>query len=122
MARWCAQRGLDLAPHGKTTMAPALWLAQLAASASAITVANAAQLRAGYAFGVRRFLVANELVGLADLRWLAGQRDADPDLEVHFWVDSVAAVDRLDAALADRGERRPLTVREFGRAACRERV
>ena len=25
LARWCAQHGVELAPHGKTTMAPALW-------------------------------------------------------------------------------------------------
>jgi D-serine deaminase-like pyridoxal phosphate-dependent protein len=110
MAAWCTDRGLGLAPHGKTTMAPALWLAQLDGGARAITVANAAQLRAGYAFGVRSFVVANELVGTADLRWLAACRDADPHLEVLCWVDSVAAVERIDAALAARRPQRPLTV------------
>nr|WP_238589804.1 hypothetical protein [Pseudonocardia sp. AL041005-10] len=29
MAGWCAAHGVDLAPHGKTTMAPALWDLQL---------------------------------------------------------------------------------------------
>lgn len=110
MARWCAARGLGLAPHGKTTMAPALWLAQLDAGARAITVANASQLRAGYAFGVRALVVANEIVGPADLRWLAQAQDDDGGLEVLCWVDSVAAVDRIDAALAERPPRRPITV------------
>ena len=40
LASWCAERGLDLAPHGKTTMAPRLWADQLAAGAWAITLAN----------------------------------------------------------------------------------
>ena len=110
MASWCADRGVGLAPHGKTTMAPALWLAQLDAGASAITVANAAQLRAAHAFGVRSLVVANELVAPAELRWLAAARDADPALQVLHWVDSIAAVERLDAALADAPPRRPLTV------------
>lgn len=110
MARWCDERGLDLAPHGKTTMAPALWLAQLDAGARAITVANAAQLRAGYAFGVRALVLANEIVGPADLRWLAQTQDDDPALEVLCWVDSVAAVERIDAVLAQRPPRRPVTV------------
>jgi D-serine deaminase-like pyridoxal phosphate-dependent protein len=110
MAQWCTDRGLGLAPHGKTTMAPALWLAQLDGGASAVTVANAAQLRAGYAFGVRSFLVANELVSTTDLRWLSERRDADPQLDVLCWVDSAAAVERIDAALAGREPRRPLTV------------
>ncbi|MFL6063396.1 MAG: amino acid deaminase [Friedmanniella sp.] len=110
MGEWSADRNLGLAPHGKTTMAPALWLAQLDAGACAITVANAAQLRAGYAFGVRSFLLANELVGTAELRWLAERQDADPELNVLCWVDSPAAVDRIDAALAGSPPRRPLTV------------
>lgn len=110
MATWCAERGVALAPHGKTTMAPALWLAQLDAGARAITVANAAQLRAAHASGVRSLVVANELVAPAELRWLAAARDADPALEVLHWVDSVAAVERVDAALAEAPPRRPLTV------------
>jgi D-serine deaminase-like pyridoxal phosphate-dependent protein len=110
MASWCAELGVGLAPHGKTTMAPALWLAQLDAGATAITVANAAQLRAAHAFGVRALVVANQLVAPAELRWLAAARDADPALEVLHWVDSVAAVEQVDAALADAPPRRPLTV------------
>jgi hypothetical protein len=39
MSEWCAQSGLSLAPHGKTTMAPALWLDQLRTGSWAITVA-----------------------------------------------------------------------------------
>lgn len=31
MADWCAHAEVELAPHGKTTMAPALWQAQLEA-------------------------------------------------------------------------------------------
>jgi D-serine deaminase-like pyridoxal phosphate-dependent protein len=110
MGRWCADRGLALAPHGKTTMAPALWLAQLDAGVRGITVANAAQLRAAYAFGVRSLVVANELVTTADLRWLAERLAADPALEVLSWVDSVAAVERIESALAGQPVVRPLTV------------
>lgn len=110
MAAWCLDRGLALAPHGKTTIAPTLWLAQLDAGARAITVANASQLQAAYAFGVRSVVVANEVVGDAELRWLAATRDADPGLAVLHWVDSVPAVERIEAVLADRPPARPLTV------------
>ena len=44
MAGWCADRRVALAPHGKTTMAPALWQRQLDAGAWGITVATASQL------------------------------------------------------------------------------
>src|SRR2546423_212647 len=59
MAAWCRDAGVTLAPHGKTTMAPALWQAQLDAGACGITLANLPQLRVGRAFGVQRLLVAH---------------------------------------------------------------
>lgn len=110
MAAWCAERGVTLAPHGKTTMAPALWLEQLQSGSVAITVANAFQLRVARAWGVPRVIVANELIGAADLRWLAAELAADPDLSVLCWVDSVEAVRRMDRALKDLAVARPIEV------------
>src|SRR5882757_7868170 len=43
MRRFCAQYGAILAPHGKTTMSPQLFGAQLANGAWGITLANATQ-------------------------------------------------------------------------------
>ncbi len=97
MAEWCADRGLSLSPHGKTTMAPAIWEQQLAAGAWAITVANPAQLRIARQAGVRRVVVANEFVDPAALRWLYAERTADPDWRVICWVDSVAGVEAMAA-------------------------
>lgn len=104
MAAWCADHGLELCPHGKTTMAPAIWLAQLRAGAWGITVANEFQLRVARAFGVPRVHVANTLLGPAGLAWLSGELAADPDWRVSCWVDSVEAVQIMSAALA-RGAR-----------------
>ncbi|MFD7658703.1 amino acid deaminase [Actinosynnema sp. NPDC059797] len=108
MANWCAERGVLLAPHGKTTMAPQLFARQLAHGAWGITAANTSQLRVYRAFGVRRVLLANQLVDPAGLRWLAGELAADPDFEFTCWVDSVAAVDRMTEALGAPG--RPVDV------------
>lgn len=108
MAAWCAERGLRLAPHGKTTMAPVLWMGQLLAGCNGITVANGFQLRAARAFGVSSVQVANELVDPADIAWVAAELSADPDFTFLGWVDSVAAVDRLAAAAA--GAVRPVPV------------
>jgi D-serine deaminase-like pyridoxal phosphate-dependent protein len=110
MASWCAARGLGLAPHGKTTMAPALWERQLRAGAWGITVATASQLRVGVAFGVRRLQLANALVDPAALAWLSAALDADPELEVLSWADSTTTVAAMDAALAAVAPARPLTV------------
>ncbi|MFE2109962.1 amino acid deaminase [Kitasatospora sp. NPDC059463] len=110
MARWCADAGVALAPHGKTTMAPALWQAQLEAGSHGITLANLPQLRVARAFGVRRLLLANALLDPAGLRWLAGELAADPDFAFASWVDSVESVRLMDRALRAAGAERPVEV------------
>src|SRR6478735_3265562 len=54
MASFCARHGLEHAPHGKTTMAPKLFDAQLAAGAWGITVATANQALVARRHGVPR--------------------------------------------------------------------
>ena len=110
MAEWCAHRGLALAPHGKTTMAPQLFARQLDAGAWAMTAANISQIRVYRAFGVSRIALANELIDPAGLRWLAEQLDADPNFEFSCWVDSVRGVELMDATLHERAPRRPVDV------------
>jgi len=110
MAGWAASKGVLLAPHGKTTMAPALWRRQLAAGAWGITLANLPQLRVARAFGVRRLLLANSLLDPAGLAWLAGELDRDPGFEFLSWVDSVHSVELMDTALKSAGARRPVEV------------
>ncbi len=95
MRAWCEQHDVSLAPHGKTTMAPALFERQLAAGAWAITVACAAQGRVCVAFGVPRILIANEVVDPASIRWVGDAQRAGT--EVWLLVDSAAAVDQLVA-------------------------
>ncbi|MDN5915367.1 MAG: amino acid deaminase [Pseudonocardia sp.] len=99
LAGWCAERGVGLAPHGKTTMAPALWDLQLRAGAWGITVATPSQLRVALAFGVRRIQLANTLVDPHAVAAVAAARDADPDLEILSWVDSPDAVAAMESAL-----------------------
>lgn len=88
MAGFCARHGLEFAPHGKTTMAPSLFAAQLEAGAAAITVATANQVLACRAFGITRVLLANELLDPVALRWIA----AAEGFEVLLYVDSLAGV------------------------------
>ncbi|WP_166875896.1 alanine racemase [Salinibacterium sp. ZJ450] len=108
MQQWMDARGLLFAPHGKTTMAPALWSWQLDAGAWGITVANEAQLRVAIAFGVRRVLLANEFVSPRGLAWLAGELASDPALDVVCWVDSLDGVALMTRHL--QGATRPLGV------------
>ncbi|MEU6861178.1 alanine racemase [Glycomyces sp. NPDC046736] len=94
MARWCSDRGLALAPHGKATMAPQLWRRQLDAGAVGITVANAFQAGVARDFGVPRIIVANEVADPAAIARLSEW----PGRPVAVFADSVAAVDLLAAA------------------------
>ncbi|MFT4217389.1 MAG: amino acid deaminase [Micropruina sp.] len=98
MARWCAAHGVRLAPHGKTTMAPALWADQLAAGAWGITLANAAQLRVARRFGVEVLMLANSLTDPQAIAWVAGE--VASGARIVSWVDSVAGVERLQRILA----------------------
>ncbi|HET7012742.1 MAG TPA: hypothetical protein VFI65_02455 [Streptosporangiaceae bacterium] len=124
MADWCADAGVRLAPHGKTTMAPQLFARQFEAGAWAITAATLAQAQVYRSFGVGRILIANELTDPAGIGWLARELSADPDWECFGYVDSVAGVRLLDSALAAAGASRTLSVlvelgHEDGRTGCR---
>ena len=110
MAAWCEGAGVALAPHGKTTMAPALWQAQLDAGAHGITLANLPQLRVARAFGVARVQLANTLLDPAGLGWLAAELDADPGFAFTSWVDSTDSVRLMDEALRAAGAGRPVEV------------
>src|SRR3954452_19808079 len=114
MQRWCDERGVSLAPHGKTTMAPALIRRQLEAGAWGMTAAIVPQLAVMREAGAQRVILANELVGAPEIAWFERERT---DIEAYCLVDSVEGVDALAA-----GVERPRGVLiELGgpRAGCR---
>ena len=82
--------GIDLAPHGKTTMSPQLFARQLDAGAWGLTFATVTQLAIGVAAGARRTLIANQVLSDADLAAIQSLRRAHAELRVVFLVDSPA--------------------------------
>jgi len=84
------QWGIDLAPHGKTTMSPQLFTRQLDAGAWGLTFATVNQLAIGVAAGARRTLIANQVLADADLGIIQMLRREHADLRVAFLVDSPA--------------------------------
>ncbi|MBW8845176.1 MAG: alanine racemase [Burkholderiales bacterium] len=120
MQDFANQHGVQLAPHGKTTMSPQLFRRQLDAGAWGLTFANVHQLRLGLAAGARRALIANQLVGAAELAELLDLRRRHAGLELAFFVDSQAQLDRLAAHWAGLGdsEARVDVLIELGTSRC----
>ena len=104
MQRFIAAYGLKLAPHGKTTMAPALFARQLEHGAWGITLATAQQVRVAYAHGVRRVLMANQLVGRENMATIA-RLLGDAEFEFYCLVDSAANVEQLGQHFSEAGLR-----------------
>jgi D-serine dehydratase len=96
MQRFVDQYHVKLAPHGKTTMAPQLFREQLRGGAWGITLATAHQARAAYRGGVKRVLLANQLVGKQNMAIVA-ELLGEPDFDFYCLVDSVDGVDQLGA-------------------------
>jgi len=124
MHAFCERHGASLAPHGKTTMSPQLFGAQLANGAWGITLATAVQVQVAHRFGVRRVLLANQLVARADIAAVLALLHGDPDFDCIVLADSQAGVERLARAVATHRLARPLPVLvELGlagkRAGCR---
>jgi D-serine dehydratase len=107
MRDWLAEHGVELFPHGKTTMAPQLWDRQLEAGARGITAATPAQLRAMHAAGVPRLLLANELVDGDAIGWVARSLDG---ADFGCWVDATDGVTLLADALRSSSARTPMRV------------
>ena len=124
MREFCAAKGVALAPHAKTSMAPAIINRQLAAGAWGMTVASVGQLRVCLEIGVPVMLLANELVNPAAARWLGEAMAGRPEQRVYCVVDSAAGVARLADGWRASGNPGPLPVLlelgiPGGRCGCR---
>ncbi|SHN74685.1 alanine racemase [Cryptosporangium aurantiacum] len=100
MAAWARAAGVDLAPHGKTTMAPTLWRAQLDAGAWAVTVATPWQLGVALTERVPRILAAYAVLDLGVLGLLSRPRTS----RVLVWADGVDVVEAMAPHVADAAQ------------------
>lgn len=104
MQRFITAYGVKFAPHGKTTMAPKLFEMQLQAGAWGITLATAHQSRVAHEHGVRRVLMANQLIGRQNMEIVSGLL-RDPGFEYFCLVDSARQVDLLHDFFRAKGQR-----------------
>jgi len=109
MRDFTAETGVLLAPHGKTTMCPQIFERQIGAGAWGMTVATVQQLGICVALGIRRIIMANQLVSRLDVARVVELCNRHADLEFYFLIDSVQQL-QLVAAHAQRYTlERPLT-------------
>jgi D-serine dehydratase len=125
MQNFCKERGLDIAPHGKTTMSPELYAMQIKAGAWGISFANVFQASMGARHGVKRIIIANQVYQSPDLDALALLLATHFDLSVYFLVDSVAQIEAIQHWRAIRQSKTTFTVLlELGidgkRTGCRD--
>ena len=90
MQRFAQSQGVDMAPHGKTTMSPQLLKRQLDEGAWGLTFATVAQMRAGITAGAKNLLIANQVVAAIDLAGIQGMLREYAGLRIVFLVDSLA--------------------------------
>lgn len=122
MQRFAEAHGAHLAPHGKTTMTPALFQRQLQAGAWGITLATAPQCRAAFTNGVTRILMANQLVGQANMAIIAGL--IEQGATFYCVVDSQENVRQLGRFFAERDLNLALLIEvgvAGGRCGCRNK-
>jgi D-serine dehydratase len=108
MRRFLGLTGARLAPHGKTTMSPQLFHRQIADGAWAITLATAQQVAVAHRYGIRRIVLANQLVGRAAIDGILQLLVRDSGLDFYCLVDSAANAAELAAAARACGLKRPI--------------
>jgi len=124
MDNFLQQQHLSIAPHGKTHMSPQLAALQLSGGAWAITAATVNQVQVFRKFGVPRILLANQLVGRQNIRYIVEELNADSRFDFFCLVDSVEGVRTLAHHTQQLGLRRPLKILleggfSGGRTGCR---
>ncbi|HEV2273136.1 MAG TPA: amino acid deaminase [Acidobacteriaceae bacterium] len=121
MQQFIAAYNVKLAPHGKTTMAPKLFELQLKGGAWGITLATAQQTMAAYRHGVRRVLLANQLIGKQNIMIIARLLQ-DPGFDFYCLVDSEQQIEQLGRHFQAAGGRLQVLMElgvEGGRAGVR---
>jgi D-serine dehydratase len=122
MEQFIAAYGVKLAPHGKTTMAPKLFDLQLQNGAWGITLATAHQVRVAYQHGVRRVLMANQLVGRQNMAIVSDLLE-DDGFDFFCLVDSAQQVEQLGEFYRAKGQRLQVLIElgvEDGRTGVRD--
>lgn len=101
MQGYVARAGVRLAPHAKTTMCPQLFARQMAHGCWGLSVATMTQLALCHELGISRLILANQLVGRAEIAGLARLCAAEPQREYYALVDSLEGARAISAGFLE---------------------
>ncbi|PKF51073.1 alanine racemase [Enterovibrio nigricans] len=121
MQTYANQSDVLLAPHGKTTMSPQLFKAQIAQGAWGLTLATPAQALIAAEASAKRIILANQVVGWANINAVLDIIE-HYQTEVYPCVDSPYLVEQWQEAAKRRGLHVSLLVElgvKGGRCGCR---
>jgi len=110
MKSFLKETGARICPHGKTTMSPEIFNLHLEAGAWGITAATTGHIQIYRRFGVQRILLANQLVGNQNIRYVLDELRRDPDFDFYCIVDSEDGIETLLNAIDRNPPGRPLQV------------
>jgi D-serine dehydratase len=114
MQKFIEKYHVKLAPHGKTTMCPKLFHKQLDHGAWAITVATVQQVQVAYSAGIRRIIMANQLIGKTNMIIIRQLLDDDPDFDFYCLIDSSTNLEQLGKCFNNEKQRRLQVLLEIG--------
>ena len=95
MQAYIERAGVKLAPHAKTTMCPQLFARQLEGGCWGLSVATMPQFKLCHDMGVERLILANQLVGRAEITGLARLWAQAPERIYYVLVDSFSAAKEI---------------------------
>jgi D-serine dehydratase len=102
MQKFSDRSDVKLAPHGKTSMAPELFKMQLDQGCWGISLATVPQVINAYNSGVKRIILANQLIGKYHFQMIANLLSKG-DLTFYCFVDSIENAKQLDEYFTQRG-------------------
>lgn len=106
MEKFAERFQFQLAPHGKTTMLPALFRMQAASpNCYGLTLATVSQVTAAFNNGIKRVIMANQLVGKCNMDIISTILGKDPAFEFICLVDSSENVAQLGQFFGNRKQK-----------------
>ena len=108
MNKFLDMTGASICPHGKSSMSPEILNLHLESGAWGITAATSGHIQIYRRFGIKRILLANQLIGRQNIRYVLDELRNDPDFDFYCLVDSTAGIEALLDAIDANPIGRPL--------------